>query len=441
MRLVHLKTSIARKWNGAGSVSTIFRGMAVLASGSVAGKVIGLVTAPVITRIYLPEHMGVLSVFMALLAIVVPFVDLLYSLSIPLPKNDGSALNLAAICGGITVVTSTLVFFLLWFFAAPVLSLLSMEQLLPYWWLFPVALASTGFYGLLSQWAVREKAFQPLSKTAVWQAGIGAMVKIGLGFLGFKPLGLLVGQVFNQAGGISSLLRILKRKLRGSYRHITIKRMIFLLRHYAEFPKYRLPSTLLLVVSKQAPLLFFAWQFGAEITGNLGLALNVIVLPLSLLGQTTGYAFYAEIARIGRRNPEKIQAITRSITKKLFLLSIPPSLILFFLGPWLFQLFFGNNWREAGVFASILTLYSIAQFVYTPVANGVLNVFEKQLTVLKINTSRVVLIGCVFIVSKLIDLQPYWTLYLYSIALTAQYIIATVIVFNIINNAKKLAES
>ena len=140
-------------------------------------------------------------------------------------------------------------------------------------------------------------------------------VKIGLGFLGIKPLGLLIGQVFTQAGGIVSLFKSFQGKLKANFKHVSRKRMVFLLKHYAYFPKYRLPSQFLLILSTQAPFLFFAWQFGAETTGQLGLSMMMLALPMTLFGQTTGQAYYAEIARIGRRNPQKIYKITKIMKK------------------------------------------------------------------------------------------------------------------------------
>jgi len=141
--------------------------MAMLATGTGVAKVIGTVSVPIITRIYLPEHMGVLSVFTALTAILVPFGTLRYTMAIPLPKHDGLATNLALLCGLLLFITSTLFLFFFWLFAPPLLAVLSMDQLLPYWWLVPVAFAGTGLYELLTNWAVREKAFRPLAKTRV----------------------------------------------------------------------------------------------------------------------------------------------------------------------------------------------------------------------------------------------------------------------------------
>ena len=195
--------------------------------------------------------------------------------------------------------------------------------------------------------------------------------------------------------------------------------MIFALKRFADFPKYRLSSQFLLIVSTKAPLLYFAWHFGPETTGQLGLALTMIALPMTLFGQTTAQAYYAEIAKIGKKNPEKIYNITKNITKKLFLVSIPPFLILLIGGPWLFQFVFGEIWREAGVFASILAIYLLSQFVDSPIVNA-LNVFEKQGYFLQINIVRCVIILVVFFLSFVFKFSTINTLMTYSVGLSLQ---------------------
>ena len=201
--LKKFKLLIAGKWNRDTPVASIFRNMTMLASGIGASKIVAAMTLPVITRIYLPEHMGVLAVFSALTALIVPFGSLRYTMALPLPKNDGIALNLAVFCGVCLLFTFILVFLVLWWGAQALFEMLSMEKLVPFWWLVPVAAAGTGLYELLTSWAVREKAFRPMAKSKVWQAILGGITKIGLGLLGFKPSGLLLGQVFNRLGVFS----------------------------------------------------------------------------------------------------------------------------------------------------------------------------------------------------------------------------------------------
>lgn len=434
-RIAGFTKSFSKRWNSKTPVASIFRNMALLASGSAGAKVIGALSVPVITRIYLPEHMGVLAVFTSLTALLVPFGTLRYSMAIPLPKQDGTAINLAVLCGTSLLTISLLTTLFFWISAPFLLGVLSMQELLPFWWLLPLAIFGTGLYELLSNWAVRDKAFKPLARTMVWQAVIGAITKIGLGLLGLKPLGLIIGQVFTQAGGVFSLFKNFLVKFKATWRYVSVKRIRFLFRRYADFPKYRLPSQFLLVFSTKAPLLFFAWQFGSDTTGQLGLALMILALPISLLGQTTGQAYYGEIAKIGRKQPEKIYIITKSITKKLFLVSIPPFLVLLLFGPWIFEILFGEVWREAGVFASILAIYLLAQFVSSPIVNAI-SVFEKQGFFFVINIIRLLVVITIFGFSYVFYLSPDKTIFVYSIGLTMHYIFTLFMVFKIIADQK-----
>ena len=432
-----LKHKITSQWRGEGSVNSIFRNMLYLATGTGLGRVIGFISTPIITRIYLPEHMGVLSVFTALVTILVPFGTLRYTMAIPLPKNDGAATNLVVLCSVSILLVSVIVFLFFLLFAAPVLHLLSMEQLLPYWWLLPLAIAGGGFYELLSNWAIRIKAFKPLAKTQVWQSVLGHATKIGLGFAGLKPLGLLIGHILSKAGGVFTLLKNFQYKLKTNIKHTTRKRSLFLLNRYADFPKYRLVSQVILTFGKNVPLLYFAWQFDTETAGHLGLAMMTVALPMSLLGETTSKTFYGEIAKIGKNRPKDIYHITKSITKKLFLISLPPFLILLLLGPSLFEFVFGENWREAGVFASLLTIYLLLQFIYAPIANGVFNVFEKQSTVLSINLIRLIIILCGFAVSYLLEFGAFTSLLIYSISLSIFYFSAIIIIYTLLIKSTK----
>ena len=96
--LDQFRRRIFEKWHAESSVGSIFRNMTMLASGSILARGIGVLTAPIVTRIYSPEHFGVLSVFIAITAMLVPFGTFRYSAAVPLPKNDGLAANLSVLC-------------------------------------------------------------------------------------------------------------------------------------------------------------------------------------------------------------------------------------------------------------------------------------------------------------------------------------------------------
>lgn len=432
LSLPNIKKRIENISKSNSAESNIFKNMVKLTAGTGLAKIIGVFTAPIITRIYLPEDMGILSIFTSVVALIVPLATLRYSLAIPLPKNDGLAANIAVFSSGILIIISAFSFLLLYFFNELILHFFNIDKLIPYWWLIPIGVIGTSLYEILTNWAIREKAYKQYAKTILSQSVIGSFTKIGLGMIGLKPLGLLIGQIFNQASGTVSLSKKFFSKFSQNFKYISKKRIVFLSKRYADFPKYRLPAQFLLVLVTKTPLLFFAWNFGIAETGQLGLTFSMLAIPISLFGTTTANAFYGEIARIGKTNAYKIYRITKSIMKKMFFVSVFPFLMLLVGGPMLFSTFFGQEWRESGIYASILALYLLTQFIYSPIGSGIFNVFEKQSLVLLINFIRLLLIGIVFFITWLFNFSTYVSLTLYSVILSFYYIISILIVLKII---------
>lgn len=423
-----LTTIKTRLLSGSGG-HDVFRNMAVLALGTGSAKLIGLAAIPILTRLYTPEDFGVLSVFTALVMILAPVVTLRYVMAIPLPKNDRLAINLLALCLVLIVAGTTALTLLLWALGPSLLPMVSMEALQPYWWLIALGILGSSLYELLTLWATRKKAFKPMARTQVWQMFLGSAVKIGLGVLAFKPLGLLIGQVVQQGGGIVSLTRHFLDSFRQHWQDISWPRMRFLSLHYLDLPKYRLPSQFLLVLSTKAPLLLSAALFGAATTGQLGLALLALGLPLQLFGRTTGKAYFAEISQLGKQQAEKIRRLTVSVIKRLLLLSLAPCAVLLLGGPLLFTLAFGEQWQEAGVFASILSVYLLFQFISSPLVNA-LTVFDKQKLFLSINLIRAAIIVAVFTAAYLMSLSATVTIAVYSVSLSLHYLFTLYIVYS-----------
>lgn len=398
----------------------VFRGMVTLALGSSMGRVVGIAAMPVLTRLYGPEDFGVLSVFTALIAILAPLATLRYAMALPLPRHDGTAMNLLVLSGGMMLGFSAVVALLLWVAGVALLSLVSMERLAPWWWLIALGVFGTAFYELLTMWATRRRAYKVIATTNVTQSASGAIVKIGLGLLALKPLGLLLGQVFAQAGGVFSLLRGFSRDFRRNWRHVRWQRVRKVALRYRDFPMYRVPSQFLMNLSMQAPLLFVAALYDSETTGQLGLAMTAISLPIALLGRTTAKAFYAEASNCGRGRADEIKAIFVSVIFRLGAISFIPAVLLLFFGKLIFSMAFGAEWVLAGSFASILAIYLMFQFIQAPVAY-VFILFDGQRALLLINVQRFFLSVLPFGMAPALTLSSRETVFAFAAALSVHY--------------------
>jgi O-antigen/teichoic acid export membrane protein len=425
---------LKNKWNEKFLKNPIFYNILLLASGSSIGKVLGIIAMPIITRLYLPEHFGILSIFVATTGLLSPFGTLLYSAAIPLPLDGKTGINLAALCFVILSVCSLLVTLILYFFGETIFIHLSIQPLLPYWWLLIIATIGVGSYEILSAWAIRERNFKALAKTSLSQSISGSLAKIGLGILGLKPSGLLIGHILTQAGGINSLAMTFAQQFRANFKYISKNQLFFLLKEYIDYPIFRLPSQFLLIFSTQAPLFFSTFLFGTETTGQVGLAITTLALPINIIGQSVGKAYYGEISRIGKKKPSEIYELTKKTIKHLLLVSLFPFIILLFGGPLLFEIAFGDQWHDAGEFASVLSVYLVFQFISSPLVN-VLNVFEKQGLFLKINIARFILTLFVFGVSFTFCFSANRMIGLYSLVLSLHYFLTSLLILTTIRKS------
>lgn len=418
------------------SKSPFFKNVVLLAGGTAAAQAISLLTAPITTRLYTPADFGVLTVFAAVLGIIGQLSTLRYSVTIPLAEDEDLAYNVLKLCFLITLSLSFLFeagvllfgdYFATRFSAAPVA---------PYLWLLPVCLLGAGLYEALSSWAVRRKYFKVIAQTKLSQGLSSSGIKIGLGWLGIKPLGLLLGLLASQVAGTGSiLLKLLKEKPR-FFSSISWIGIGYAAQKFSRFPLLQSWSKLLLSLGVQLPAIFMAAFYGAEVVGLFGLAHSMVNMPMNFLGTSVAQVYYAEIAQYGKSRPDKILKLSLLIVKKMFFVGIIPMGAIMVAGPWMFGFIFGAEWHDAGVYAMFMSLLILSRFVSTPIMHC-LNVLEKQLTQLLINIIRVISTALIFIVCSNYGLSSENTIIIYSIFFFFFYIFVMAIILYILFKTKR----
>lgn len=411
---------------GARSDRDVLRHMLTLATGAGVGKLVGIAAIPLITRLYGPEAYGLFSLLLAGTTLASPFVTLRYVSAILLPRQAGQAQALVLACFGLLVLSCTLmgVGFALW--GDTLFGAVGAARLGDVWPLLLGSIALAGSHEILSAWASRHKRFRQIALAEVGMSVSGSTAKVLIQAATPLSGGLLIGHLVGQAWGCVALGRAWWGELRArgtatAWRQAARwRRMGALLRRHADFPRYRAPAQVLLVVSSQSPVFFAAALWGADVAGQLGLAFTVLAMPVSLLVQTTAQAYYAEIARIGPGDPARLHALSVGIARKLALLGAVPSLVLLVGAPTLFPWVFGARWADAGVFAATLSVYLVAQFVSNPLTQA-LNVLGRQRLFLWFDGVRAALTLGAFGVGVALDLTPFFTLGLYSAGLAAYY--------------------
>jgi O-antigen/teichoic acid export membrane protein len=381
-------------------VEKVLKGMVSLLFGTGIAKFISVLAIPFLTRIYTPEEYGVLAVFTASVLMIVPLLSLRYVVAIALPRTSGGALNLAALSLSLVAFFGVIFFLLMLCGGEAIFKALSMEALVPYWWLVCLAAICIGVYEIFSMLELRKKNYKMVAYSQALQSLMGEAVKVSFGLLAVKPIGLLLGQSVGYSVGAVLLI------VRGSFgrqdvKQIRFRRMLKLLLIFKEMALFRTPSQFFLAYSIQAPLVFSSVLYSGSEVGQLSLALMALALPIILLGQSMSRAYYAEIASIGARGKETVREITKAISLRLLLISLLPTALLVFFGEFIFTLIFGGNWALAGKVSSILAMYLIGQFVTSPLLE-VFNLYGGQKVYLELYFFRAILVTVAYLASFLL---------------------------------------
>jgi len=347
------------------------RNVFTLASGASLGQLAVVLVSPLLTRIYTPEEFGVLAVYASLLAVISTISGGRYELAIPLPKTDGSAVNILALVVLCVFFTTALATIIIVLFGAKI-SIPSMD---PFFWLLPFGILLTGIYQAFNYWAIRRHSFNRIAMTKMQQGVGGAAAQVGLGLAHLGPLGLITGHVIGQGAGVVALIR-------GAYREdfllisrIRWQRIKHCARRYKRFPKYTIGSALANSSSTMLPVIFFAFLFSSEVAGVYMLAYSTLHTPLRLIGNSVGQVFHAKAVEARRQG--NLQMLVVTTITNLLRLSVIPFVVTIIFAPDIFATLFGDGWRTAGIYAQYMAPWLVLQFCVSSVSQ-VVTVLEKQ---------------------------------------------------------------
>lgn len=396
--------------------------VAIITGGATVAYIISIISSPIITRLYSPEELGILAVFTSIVYILTVIASLKYEWAIPIAKTDKSALNIVVSCFLILVFYIFLITGVFFLFGDSLFLFLNTEELLGFKYLVPLGVFLLGSYQVLMQWAFRKKIFKRITGSQITHSVGQNTSKIGFGYIGWGPLGLLVAWIIGETIAILILFINLLRTVKEYVKEISFRGVIHSVKRYIDFPLYSAPGQFLNTLGIQLPALIMTSIYGSDIVGFFVLANSVTNLPMSLIGKAVGDVFYSEAASLGKEDPERLLELSRKLQKKLILIAIPPLLVLLFGGPFLFSIIFGPEWEEAGKYASIMTILVFSRFVFTPISK-VFSIFERQKKGFFTDLLRVVMTLVAFGSAALFTLKPSVTVLLYSILIAIVYFV------------------
>ncbi|HLS68741.1 MAG TPA: lipopolysaccharide biosynthesis protein [Kiloniellales bacterium] len=349
------------------------RSVSILAGGTALAQALGVLIAPLLTRLYAPEHFGILAAFVALLAIVSVVSTLRYEVAIPLPASDLEAAHVLGLCLAAVASFSLVSGLVLLLWGEGLAERLGLPMMAPYLWLLPFGILCAGTYETLIYWAIRVRAFPLIARTKFYQ--VFTLFAVQLGAFSLGSLGLLLGHMAGHGAGAASISTLIARRRWELLRQLRLSELRRVAYRYRRFPLFSTWSGGFNTLSSHVPPLLLVAFFSPAAAGLYALSHRVLAMPMSMVGQAVSDAFFSEAAEAHRQG--RLSGLVLGIYEKLVQIAMPPALLLVLTGPELFALVFGPQWRMGGEFAQWMAPWLLLQFIASPLSL-LFDVLERQ---------------------------------------------------------------
>ena len=347
--------------------SNLARGIVTLMTGTSMAQVMLIALSPILTRLYSPEDFGVFALYTSICTILMVFVTGKYELTIIIPKRSSEAINLVAVTAGLSLLSSLLLLGVVLIWGAQIAVLLNHSEVGLWLYLIPLTTLILGCYHALNFWTNRRARYKSMAASRVVQSGASGAIQLAAGAFKLGQAGLILGQMLGQMLAVLFLLKSLPIKERKMFRCVDFKRMCHAVHKHIGYPKYIMPAQVMSVGATELPLLLLTMFFGADVVGFYFLALRVMAAPISLVASAVGDVYRQKAAEQYARQGECF-GIFWAFFKRLLLFAFLPMLPILLFGPSLFAFVFGENWRNAGEIAALLSVLTFFQTVSSPLS-------------------------------------------------------------------------
>lgn len=352
-----------------GDKGSFRRNSLIMSGGALVNVILSLVLYPIVTRIYSTEDMAAYGIFLSVTTLIALVSTALYPSGLVIPKlkiEFYAMLKLSLGLGCIGVLFSLVAVFLFqdvfgWFFQWHFLGMLI--------YFIPLGVALEILKDIAINWNIRNKDFTSNAASSVVNGGSMRILSIGYGkLIAASSAGLISAQILSNLFTISTLGvggMIKKLKLVFRIDNKDVKRVA---KKYDRYPSYLLPSNIFNKYTADLPIYLLTAYFAPAITGAFVLASQIIRIPINVIGSSVASVFLQKANELYHVNPEETRLFAKQTHYRILFLGTLAFGFLFGFGDITFYIIFGQEWKLAGQFASILSIFCVFKLLSGPMA-------------------------------------------------------------------------
>ena len=406
-----------------------------LFSGTTISQLIPFLVTPILTRLYLPSEFGEYAIYIAIVSILYVFATGRYELALLNTNNKKELNNLFFIPIILSMIFNISLLIFLIIFGDFILNKIQYDSLMEWKLLIPLSIFIMTIFQTIYFLFNKQEKYNLMAINLVIQSLSIAISNIyfginnlGIGLIGSYVIGQLVASIII----VLNLFRLKTIDLRV----INLKGMKVQLIEHINFPRYLILSHLSNRLGLQSSIILFTKYYNSEQVGNFSLTHRILKTPLALFGNTIGQVFRQKASVQLKKNQEckKLYLYTFLI---LFLIGLLPFSIIFLYSEEIFIFVLGEEWKQAGFYAQLLTPMLFAQFCAGPLTSiFMLSGKQKidlywQLTTLMLSVITIILTSIYF---KSIEIS----IISYSLVYVGMYLVSIVLTYRIAKGNKKV---
>lgn len=402
-----------------GFKSEFSRNVIVLMTGTTIAQAIPIAITPILTRMYTPEDFGVFALFLAITAITGAIANGHYEQAILLPDEDNDAISIVILSLFVAFFLSVFLFLLVLLFKESFASMLGNKNLANLLYLVPLSTLLMGINNSLNFYNNRKKKYKNISKSLIGRSFSLGFFQLLFGFFSIGSLGLVFGQVLSFFSGNLVLYKTMKEDSSGfQFKKEEIKKQAVI---FKKFPIFSLPSIFVNSISLNITNFLITTFFSVGTLGFFSLSQQIIGIPARLIGGGFSQVYFQQASQ-ALKNTGSTERIFLKTFSKLFYITLPIFIILYFVSEPVFAFAFGEKWRIAGTYSKILMPLAFCRFISSCLSNTI-SIHQKQQYGLLINILLLISTVVVFILGKFLHYDIISSLYLYTIVLSIEYLL------------------
>lgn len=221
--------------------SSFFKSVLVLTTGTMMAQIVAYLSTPIITRLYTPEEIGALGLFLRSAGLIAAVGTLRYEYAIPLPSQAAHGFGLFRIAlrtMWLTILLSVLSIIIYAVFFTPSLETFALLILIV------IGGALLTYKNIGTYWAIRLSTYRRISLSNFFGSAFGNGFKIFAGLLQWGKIGIVIGAVLGlMVSAIYFIPPYLKAK-KDFLQQKSKRRLRAISKIYKEFPLVNLPNLL-----------------------------------------------------------------------------------------------------------------------------------------------------------------------------------------------------